>query len=91
MYGDLKCLGSPHTTTKIDGKGKEEVVYEKYTWRTYNEVCNDALAFGSALIKLRLVPSIKEFRDYSCRFISVFAPNIESWYIIDLCCMLHSL
>ena len=66
-------------------------MYKCFNYRTYNQVIDDALNFGSALIKKDLCPTINEFKDYKCRFISVFAPNIEPWYIIDLCCMVHGL
>ena len=72
-------------------KGEQEEEYLAYTYRTYEQVINDATNFGSALLTKKLCPVRKEYKDYACRFISVFAPNIENWYLIDICCMVHGL
>jgi long-subunit acyl-CoA synthetase (AMP-forming) len=85
-------LGSPVTKKVKNVKtGLQELKYLRYNYRTYTECINDALAFGSALIKKDLCPEINDFKDYKCRFISVFAPNIENWYLIDLACMSYGL
>jgi hypothetical protein len=70
-YQTNMCFGSP-VTSLLNGK----VVYESFKYRSYEQCITEATNFGHGLTHLELCPSVSEFRDYTCRFVSVYAPNI---------------
>jgi long-subunit acyl-CoA synthetase (AMP-forming) len=47
--------------------------------------------FGSGILHLNLCPTINEYKDYQCQFLSIFAGNIWEWYMIDIAAMLFGL
>ncbi len=61
----------------------------KFNYKTYEECIQLALNYGAGLKALDCCPKVNEFRDYKLRFISIFAPNIEPWYIMDIAHILY--
>ena len=47
--------------------------------------------FGSGIRHLKLCPEINDFKDYNCQFLSIFAGNMEEWYMMDIAAMLFGL
>jgi len=66
------------------GEGRAPFIYKDFKWGI-----NKAKNFGAGLEHLGLCPEINEFRDYKTKFISIFAPNVENLYIIDLAIMMY--
>ena len=79
-----KGLKNKAELSKKNKGGFEEKLYKGYTFITYKEFIDTSVTFGHGIQALNLCPVIQEFRDYKCQFISVFAPNIQEWYIIDV-------
>lgn len=69
----------------------KEVTYLGYDFQTYGEVITKAEQFGSGLKSLNMCPPLNEFEDFTFQFVSVFAPNITNWYILDIMCMVHGM
>lgn len=63
----------------------------EYEFLTFREAFTLAKGFGSGLLNLNLVPEIKEFKDYSCRFFGIYSKNSKYWGITDLANSLYGL
>ena len=70
-------------------KNKDNNTFGKYEWKTYeqvHEICNQ---IGSAITRLNLAPTIKEYKDFELNFIAVYSKNREEYTILDLVCSLY--
>ncbi|OMJ90727.1 hypothetical protein SteCoe_6804 [Stentor coeruleus] len=59
-----------------------------YSWKTYNEVYELALNFGSGIENLGLCPE-ENHDGFSVKFISIYSINREEWNIADIGCTLY--
>ena len=55
---------------------------------TYKEGIDQANNFGLGLRYLGLC-AVNNTYEVPCKFISIFAPNIVPWYLMDIACMMH--
>ncbi|OMJ72737.1 hypothetical protein SteCoe_28744 [Stentor coeruleus] len=63
---------------------------QEYIWKTYKQVYELALDFGSGIEYLDLCP--EEFHDgFSVKFISIYSINREEWNIADIGCTLYKI
>jgi long-chain acyl-CoA synthetase len=67
-FGSRPCLGTRN--------GNE------YHWKTYKQVYDEALHFGSGLISKKLCRE-EEQGGYNVRFLAIYSKNCEKWHVAD--------
>ncbi|XP_071829175.1 long-chain-fatty-acid--CoA ligase 1-like isoform X2 [Apostichopus japonicus] len=77
LAGEKKSEGGPCLGTKKQGSN----VYE---WKTYGQVRERALQFGSALIE-------KGFEASDDTFVGIYSSNREEWAITDIACSAYNI
>lgn len=88
IHTDKRIPSTPFLGTRRrlpDGKLGE------YQFISFHEAFTRARAFGSGLLNLNLVPEIKEYKDYACRFFGVYSKNSAYWGITDMANSLYGL
>ena len=72
--------------------GKREVGPDgklgKFVFKTYRTIIETAKHFGAGVAALKLCKDNDNYK-FPLKFISIFAPNIEPWYIMDIGCMVY--
>lgn len=76
--------------------GKRKLVNNKlgeYTWKTFGEVHDSVVSFGSGLLNLNACPLIKTDDDVikSARFLGIYIANCEEWTIADFACNAYNI
>lgn len=56
----------------------------KYTWKTYGETKEEAIAFARGLDALKLCPEVNTGKDGVFKFLGIYSRNNEQWVIGDL-------
>ena len=78
-YPNNKCLGAKNKTTC------------QYEWKDYKTSVDLATDFASGLLTLKLVPPVKEYKDYELHMLGVYSKNRVEYMIADIACMLYGL
>ena len=66
-------------------------VYDsKYTWKTYQQVHDEALLFSKGLEELELCPQVTSNNNEVFKFLGIYSRNNEQWVISELGCHANS-
>jgi len=87
LYSDRDYMGVRNLNAKKDANGRHPYEFKKFGW-----AIKKAIDFGAGMEHLKLCPELDESmfgNDYSVKFMSILAHNVENWYIIDLAIMLY--
>lgn len=63
-----------------------------YEYKNFGWAIKKAIDFGAGMEHLNLCPELDEpmfGKNYKVKFMSIFAHNVENWYLIDLAVMLY--
>ena len=58
-------------------------------FKTYAEIIEKAKHFGAGVGAMKLTSVNNDYKEgHPLEFISIFAPNMEEWYTMDIGCMI---
>jgi len=63
----------------------------KFSYKTYEEVYNNAASLGSSIISLNLAPKQKEHLSYEIGFVAIQSKNREEYQTIEIACALYGI
>ena len=91
-YKSLKdmIVNSAEKYAKLNFLGTKQPS-NQYSWYSYEETFNMAVAFGSGLLAKNLVSSVQEYRDMKLRFLGVLCKNRAEYLITDIAGILYNL
>ena len=78
----LKRKDQPFLGTRR--KVSKDTYDSKYTWKTYGEAKEEAIAFAKGLDALKLCPEVNTGTDGLFKFLGIYSRNNEQWVIGDL-------
>ena len=69
---------------------QKNVYDNKYTWKTYQQVHDEAILFSKGLEELKLCPQVTSNNGETFKFLGIYSRNNEQWVIGELGCHANS-
>lgn len=84
-YPERECLGHRALLP-----GKKDQYEDKFTWMTYKETIEQALAVGHAMKRLNLATSKNEFGNFNMKLVAIYSKNTKEYIIFDIAATLFN-